>query len=306
MKRLRWAAVAAVALLPALASPPAHAARAATSYRAWHWNIAGNTMHHGSTTDGLVAAAVQSIQDNNAVFASLNEVCAQQFTAMINQLRAVDWPVDPANFARFETTIPGRSGGPCGGKDYGIALFSKQPLGPADRFTLPYDGNEPRHLLCAPLKSRPQLRFCTVHATFVDAYRATQLKAIFGHVDDYRADGDQVILAGDFNVGPDWARMDPYYSAQVNTPNNRNNTGHYREVDDADPVYCTGYGETTEEGAGGGGPCGTGGKIDMIFSHEDDYVASASTGDARSSPHSCGGKSCSDHRILVGLLTLGR
>ncbi|MEV5739130.1 hypothetical protein AB0L30_03645 [Microbispora rosea] len=90
MKRLRWAAVAAVALLPAPASPPAHAARAATSYRAWHWNIAGNTMHHGSTTDGLVAAAAQSIQDNNAVFASLNEVCAQQFTAMINQLRAVD------------------------------------------------------------------------------------------------------------------------------------------------------------------------------------------------------------------------
>ncbi|MEU7895069.1 endonuclease/exonuclease/phosphatase family protein [Nonomuraea sp. NPDC049152] len=303
MRRLTWILAAITALAPVVVPAQAQAA-SATSYRVWHWNIAGNTMHRASTTDGLVAAAARSIQDNGASFASLNELCVQQFDALIKSLREAGWPADPANFARFEATIPGRTGGPCAGKDYGIGLFSKRPLGKADRFTLPDDGNEPRKLLCAPLQEQPHLRFCTTHSTFVDAFRLPQLEAIFGRLDAYFARGDQVIVAGDFNVSPSIARMNRFYSAQVNTPNNDHNSGHYREVDDADPAACPGYGETTVEAAGGDGPCGTGVKIDMIFTHERDYVASASSGDAKSSPRTCGGKACSDHRILVGSVAL--
>ncbi|MEU6743377.1 endonuclease/exonuclease/phosphatase family protein [Streptosporangium sandarakinum] len=280
------------------------ASRATTSYRVLHWNVAGNTMHRGSTSDGLVTSIVDSIRGDGAVLVSLNELCLQQYDALISALRAAKWPADPENFARFAPTVPGRSGGPCGGKDYGIGMFSKQPLGGAARLTLPSDGGEPRKLMCAALRDRPRVRFCTTHATFVDAYRLPQLQAIFGQVDAYRANGDQVILAGDFNVSPDFGRMDRFYSSQVNTPYNRNNTGHYREVDDSDPVNCPGYGETTIEANNGGGPCGKGSKIDMIFVHEDDYVASASTGDAKPSPRSCGGAACSDHRVLIGQVAL--
>lgn len=305
MRRWTWTLAVVAALAPLLMSSTASAVGAASSYRVWHWNIAGNTLHQGSTTDGLVAAAARSIQDDAAGLVSLNEVCVQQFNALINELRAADWPVDPANFARFEATLPGRAGGPCVGKEYGIALFSKWPLGQADRITLPDDGNEPRKLLCAPLRDEPQTRFCTTHATFVDAYRLPQLEAIFGRLDDYRAGGGRVILAGDLNVAPDFARMNPFYSSQVNTQNNGQNTGHYREVDDADPANCPGYGERTVEADDGGGPCGSGTKIDMIFAHEEGYVPSASTGDAKPAPRTCASKPCSDHRILTGLVAFG-
>ncbi|MFI6497330.1 endonuclease/exonuclease/phosphatase family protein [Nonomuraea typhae] len=291
-----------LAVLAALAA--ATPAQAATPYRILHWNVAGNTLHKGSTTDGLIAAATSRIRGSGAAFASLNEVCRQQFDALIKSLRAAGWPADPANFARFETALPGRSGGPCQGEDYGIALFSRKPLGAADRTTLPDDGDEPRKLLCAALRDQPRTRFCTTHSTFVDAYRLPQLTAVFGKLDAYRARGEQVIIAGDFNAAPDFGRMNRFYSSQVDTPNNGGNYGHYREVDDADAANCPGYGARTVEAADGGGPCRTGTKIDMIFAHEDDYVAGSSSGEARPSPVSCGGRACSDHRILTGTVTL--
>ncbi|MFI6537913.1 endonuclease/exonuclease/phosphatase family protein [Nonomuraea sp. NPDC050547] len=300
VRKMAWALVAATLLTSLLGAP----ARAAVSHRVWHWNVAGNTMHKGSTTDGLIPAAVSSITGARAVFASVNELCQQQFDALIQRLRTAGWPEDPANFARFEATIPGRAGGPCQGKAYGIGLFSKKPLGAADRITLPYDGNEPRKLLCAPLREQKRLRFCTTHSTFVDAFRLPQLTAIFERMDAYRAAGDQVIVAGDFNAAPNFERMNRFYSSQVNTPNNDGNTGHFREVDDADAAACPGYGEGTLQKADGGGPCRTGTKIDMIFTHDGDYVAASSSGDARPSPTTCAGNACSDHRILTGTVTL--
>ncbi|MFI6294662.1 endonuclease/exonuclease/phosphatase family protein [Nonomuraea sp. NPDC050790] len=300
MRKPSWILAFVVVLASLLAAP----AQAATSYRVWHWNVAGNTMHKGSTTDGLMPAAVSSITASGAVFASVNELCQQQFDTLIQRLRSAGWPEDPANFARFEATIPGRTGGPCQGKAYGIGLFSKKPLGAADRITLPDDGNEVRKLLCAPPRDGSGPRFCTTHSTFVDAYRLPQLTAIFDRMDAYRAAGERVIVAGDFNAAPDFARMNRFYSTQVDTPNNDGNTGHFREVDDADPAACPGYGETTLQTSDGGGPCGKGTKIDMIFTHDTEYVAASSSGDAKPAPTTCGGKACSDHRILTGIVTL--
>lgn len=66
-----------------------------------------------------------------------------------------------------------------------------------------------------------------------------------------------VILAGDLNNQPDYARLDKWYSSSPNTPYNSANYGSYRELDDTD-TRCAGYGEVTVDN---GGPCGLGRKM---------------------------------------------
>ncbi|WP_226898996.1 endonuclease/exonuclease/phosphatase family protein [Nonomuraea phyllanthi] len=293
-------------VLVALAAPGAASATAESS-TIWHWNVAGNTLNHASTTNGMVRAAVSSITARGASFASFNELCENQYDALISGLRDAGWPADDANFARFVVTYPARSGGPCGGRDFGNAIFSRQPLGAAERITLPDDGmTEQRKMLCAPLKARPHLRFCTAHLTYVDAYRAAQLNAVLARLEAYHADGDTVVIAGDFNIQADAARLNGYYSSAVNTPNNRGNTGHYHELDDADQNNCPGYGELSVSTPDPRGPCGTGSKIDMIFVRED-RIAGPYSGDTLAPPTSCAGNPdglCSDHRALIGTVTL--
>ena len=84
---------------------------------------------------------------------------------------------------------------------------------------------------------------------------------------------------------------------------NPDNTGHYRELDDADPDHCLGYGENGVTEADPPSPCGPGKKIDLIFAREDvidgDYSA-----DSLAISQKCGGP-CSDHQILTGTVTVG-
>ncbi|MBZ6477796.1 endonuclease/exonuclease/phosphatase family protein [Streptomyces griseocarneus] len=267
--------------------------------------MAGDAMNHNSTTNGMVDAAAASIRGRDADFVALNEVCASQFRALVTRLRDAGWPVDGANFARFEGAYPAGHA-VCGGEEQGVAIFSKRPLGPADRFTLPDDGKrEKRKLLCAALKDRPHARFCATHLTFVDAYRKSQVDAVRAQLEEYHRRGDTVILAGDFNMQPDWGRMDDFYSAGVNTPHNDRNAGHYHELDDNDPAHCAGYGEPTVSTPDpqDAGPCGTGAKIDFIFARED-RIAGAYSADSLAPSTQCGGALCSDHRVLVGSVTV--
>lgn len=289
--------------LPAFAATATESTATAT-YTVWQWNVSGDEMNHNSTTNGMVSAAAKSIRNRNADFVALNELCASQYRALQQTLRDSGWPVDGTNFARFEGAYPaGRS--VCGGEEEGIAIFSKQPLGPADRFTLPDDGQrEKRKLLCAALKDKTHMRFCVTHLTFVDDYRKPQADYVRERLEDYHGKGDTVIVAGDFNMQPNWGRMDDFYSAGVNTPNNDRNTGHYRELDDNDPANCAGYGESTVSklDPGNAGPCGTGEKIDFIFARED-RIAGPYSADSLA-PESCGGALCSDHRVLIGSVTV--
>ncbi|TDD15909.1 endonuclease/exonuclease/phosphatase family protein [Nonomuraea diastatica] len=294
--------------LTALTVPgTAKASTSAESYTVWHWNVAGNTLNHGSATNGMVRAAVASIVARGASFVSFNELCINQYQALVTGLRNAGWPADGANFARFVVTYPATSGGPCSGKDYGNAIFSKQPLGAAERISLPDDGKtEKRKMLCAPLEARPRLRFCSTHTTYVDAYRSSQLNAVLRKLEAYHANGDTVVIAGDFNLQPNSARLDGYYSSTLNTPNNRGNTGRYRELDDADPNDCPGYGELTVSTPDSKGACGTGTKLDMIFAREDKITGTYS-GDSLAPPTTCAtnpGGLCSDHRVLLGAVTL--
>jgi endonuclease/exonuclease/phosphatase family metal-dependent hydrolase len=284
-------------------APPASAATVDATYRVWTWNIAGWAIHGGSTTDGLIPVLANSIRNRDAQFAAVNELCHNQYDAIRRNLRNSGWMQDPNNFARFTTTRSGR----CNGEDVGIALFSKAPLGSVNRFTLPDDGRpEARKLMCAPLLNRPHLRFCTTHITTSnevingEKINKQQLDYVRARLEDYHAAGDTVIIAGDFNAQPDYGRLNGWYSSSLDVPNNRNNTGRYRELDDTDS-RCPGYGERTQADTTGG-PCGLGVKIDLIFVRENTIVGSYS-GDSLAISSACGGP-CSNHRIVTGTVTV--
>lgn len=149
----RLAAVITLALL--VVTVPATAASAASvnvTYPVWAWNVAGQALHGGSTTDGLIRVLADSIRNRGAQFAALNELCWRQFKAVQANLLGSDWPEDAENFSRFEA----QSDTACDGEPYGVAIFSKAPLGPANRYALAVDNtNERRKLLCAPPAEPP-------------------------------------------------------------------------------------------------------------------------------------------------------
>ncbi|WP_203919325.1 endonuclease/exonuclease/phosphatase family protein [Rugosimonospora africana] len=279
------------------AAAGAPAATVDATYHVWTWNVAGWAIHRGSTTDGLITVLTNSIRNRAADFAALNELCWSQYKAVQANLRDSGWPQDVLNFSRFE---PHNSTG-CGGEPFGLAIFSKAPLGTADRYALADDGtSETRKLLCAPLSDRPHLRFCTTHLTPWDPdFNTAQLNQVLSYVESYNAAGDTVIIAGDFNAQPSYGRLDSWYSPSVNTTYNSGNRGAYRELDDTD-TRCIGYGENTV--ADGDGPCGPGKKIDLIFVRENRLVGTYD-GDSLDISDSCGGP-CSDHRITIGTVTV--
>ncbi|MFI6483739.1 endonuclease/exonuclease/phosphatase family protein [Nonomuraea sp. NPDC050663] len=313
MNHLRSALV--IALCAALiALPSSVSASALTTFNVWQWNVSGNKMHHGSTTDGLVSEAVNSILDSDAHLVAFNELCWGQYKALQSALRTAGWPNDSTNYSRF-ATILGPTAGVCNGnEDYGNAIFSKQPLSPASRFTLPPDGTrEQRNLLCAGLLTTPGARFCTTHITTSNALAANgkknnenQLNFVLDQMEAYRADGQTVVIAGDFNAQPDYGRLNNWYSSSLNTVNNGNNTGHYREMDDNDPTACLGYGAWTANAIPADpSPCAAvepRSKVDLIFVRED-RIAGTYTGNALAIPATCAGipeGACSDHRIVIG------
>lgn len=306
-------AMAAGIIAPLAAAPVASAAaQSTTTYNIWQWNVAGNTLHEGSATDGLVQAAVSSIVNRSADFVSFNELCYGQYSALKTQLTAAGWPADTGNFARWSASIAG-GGSVCGGDAYGDAIFSKQPLGAADYFSLPSDGTgENRQMLCAPLAAHVHVRFCSTHITTSNAldangvkYNVKQLNYVLAQLESYEAAGDSVIIAGDFNAQPNYDRLNAFYSSSVDTVNNSDNTGHYHELDDSDAANCPGYGEWTSTGTPGATPpCGGEAKIDEIFVREN-HISGSYSADSLAIPTTCAGMSaCSDHRVLTGTVSL--
>lgn len=276
------------------------AATTTRTFNIWHWNIAGNTLHNASTTDGLIEIIANSIVFNDAHFVTLNEVCRNQYDALIAALRSRGWPVDTANFARFVTTRAANTG-VCRDYAYGNALFSKEPLGTSENITLTdTHPTEHRKLLCAPLQSLPHMRICVTHITIESSYQSTQLSEVRNKVNQYIVAGDTVLLAGDLNVEPQHSALNLYYSSSVNTSVNGNNTGGYRELDDADSGNCLGHGEQTLGTTGGG--CGMGRKIDYVFVPQS-RLAGPYELDSHAIP-TCGSAPCSDHRMIEGSVTV--
>ncbi|NBE96006.1 endonuclease/exonuclease/phosphatase family protein [Nonomuraea sp. KC401] len=297
--RLLWTVAAFLVTTAALQTAPAPAASSATAtYKIWHWNMAGHHSHLGSTTNGIIQAIAGSISYRNPDFVSINEICRNQYSAVIDVLQGMGWPQNATNFARYEPVTAAGDPGYCAGHGIGIAIFSRFALGETLRQTLPYDGSgKQRKLLCSHVAARPGTRFCTTHLTTVAASKSAQLGQVHGVLESYRSRGDVPIIAGDFNVQPDSPLLDTWYDATVNTDANHGNTGRYHELDDREAV-CPGWGEQTTE-SNKLGACGQSGKVDLIFVPAERLARYSA--DAHPIGHVCGGnrdKPCSDHRIV--------
>lgn len=312
---MRWRArlcavlvAGALALLPGATT--AHAAVDQT-FNVWHWNIAGNTRHRGSTTTGVLEHAVNSIINRDADFVSFNEICWGQYQKVQDLLLARGWPASN-DFARFAATREPAPGVCNGTERFGHALFSRQDLGNSRQYELPWDGRAgTRKLLCAPLQANALMKFCSVHITTGPAEgqpdkRIPQLDYMLQLLDGFHAAGESYIVAGDFNVQPNYEHLDSYYAPSANTVYNPDNAGAHRELDDADPNYCRGYGEFTFTGAPElAPPCGGKSKLDLIMARESRIVGTYD-GDSLTPPEDCAvpERLCSDHRVTIGTVTL--
>ncbi|MFI1017805.1 endonuclease/exonuclease/phosphatase family protein [Streptomyces sp. NPDC020965] len=296
-----WVAPAGSAAVPGTAT-----------YKVWHWNVSGHEANYGSTQNGLVDAVLGSLAHRNPDFISLNEVCPDQYRAILKGLQDAGWPQSATNFARFEP-MPDVDADLCGndpGADqdpYGVAVFSRFAPTGTDRITLPYDGDKARKLLCVPIAGLPGApRFCTTHITFKPAFKTAQLHAVHTKMVEVTAAGGTVITAGDFNVQPHDPLFDTWYAPSVATPANGNNSGPFRELDDQDPV-CPGWGEQTTEGALAGA-CGQPAKVDLVFAAESrlvSYQADAlPVAQDRCRNRNGGYIACSNHRIVDATLTV--
>jgi endonuclease/exonuclease/phosphatase family metal-dependent hydrolase len=302
---VRWKArLCAMLLASAFFLAGAVAARAdvVQTFKVWDWNIAGHKMHVGSTTNGVVEASVASIVEADADFASFNEICWNQYKAIQARLAATGWPASN-DFSRFAATRDADDG-LCGGTgSFGQALFSRHDLGNSRQYELPWDGKAgTRKLLCAPLQSNSLMKFCTVHITTQSASRPQQLDAVLGLLNGFDAASETYIIAGDFNAQPHYDQLNAYYASSVNTPNNSNNTGAHRELDDAYPG-CPGYGDWTADVEPPTlSPCDGFWKVDSIFVREN-RIAGPYSAKALPIPTSCNGR-CADHRAITGTVSL--
>lgn len=306
--RLVLAGFLSLILLP-LTATAAHAETTAT-YRMMIWNVGGWKWNDNSTTNGMPKAVANAAVSTGADVIGINELCFDQMHAIQAELKAKNWPQDPANFSRFEATNQGGDGS-CDGEAGGIALFSRFALGNASRFTLPDDGRmEQRKLICAPPANQPKVKFCTTHITHLNTgdngvvgINSIQLQYVLDRVEEFEAAGHTVIIGGDFNAQPNYGRMDRWYSSTLNHANNPNNRGRWRELDDT-TTHCPGYGETTSPAGNTEGPCGTGKKLDLIFVRDDKYRG-AYDADSVAIPTCADSRPCSDHRMVYGVVTVG-
>lgn len=308
----------------------------AQDYSVWHWNVAGSAIHHGRTDTGLIENAIKSITAARPDFISFNEICQDQYEVLVARLAEAEGWAQPYAHARFSVTRAPATG-ICEGGGFGNALLSTHELGPSKEYLLPKDYTsaekaravaagrdvEDRKMLCAPLRDRPRMKFCTVHITGSNRPMPTaggsstkkkingqQLTAV-GRVLDSFAKARQVYLvAGDFNAQPDldqYKRLKPLLTKHT-------------ELDDANTSHCPGYGNWTAlpppRKSKGPPACGPHPKIDLIIARgklpEGSYSAKA-----LKIPGGCEAVgpddqitlpvtrvNCSDHRILTGRATV--
>ncbi len=264
------------------------------TYRVLHWNIAGGK-ENACATAGITRAVRRFVRDNDVDFVGLNEVCPSQFASIRDDLRNL-WGLEDGN--RFAAFV-----GDGTGRVVGNAIYSRFGLREVESQKVGEDRYGDRNLLCGEIAGQRQLRLCGTHLTPGDATARVQLGRVLTQIERWwTRDRDTVILTGDLNIHPNDSGLNSVYSAEANTPNNPNNRGRYREVDDNDPDHCRGYGERSVPSTGGG-PCGMGGKIDFIFARENRIVDDRYAGDTFNIPDDCTGV-CSDHRPVFGRLRL--
>jgi hypothetical protein len=253
------------------------------------WNIAGDAMHHGqgdpqpsnyATGKYITDKVVTEILHNDTIRATtsplsdqviaLSEVCYGQYKEIQNSLVAAGWPADKNNFSRYEKDqVTNTNGSPiCADSNNtdkgntslehtaGIAMFSRDPLGPADIYTIcqasyncniatdttPAPKNNPtlRKLLCASVlyaknangtyNQTSHLEFCATHVSTDSNHNAQELAYIQAKLKSYQNAGDTVITAGDFNDQPFSNNGDTSMTKYLYSDN--------IELDQQDPNHC--------------------------------------------------------------------
>lgn len=255
------------------------------TYRVLHWNIAGGK-EHNCRLDGIKRAVVRIASERDIDFIGLNEVCPNQYAAIRDTLER-RWGKQ-RTFSAFVR----------GGR-VGNAIFSRFALKDITRQEIGEDRYGKRNLLCGKVRDLPHLRFCSTHLS-PNSRARTQLDRVFNRLETWwRQRNDTVILSGDFNLEPNDRAFNDVYAPGANHPrNNPNNHGRYRELDDADKEHCRGYGERSVPRTGGG-PCGEGRRIDLIFTRANRIVDNRYFSNSLNIPSDCTGV-CSDHRPVIG------
>lgn len=275
---------------PRMDAGPAEPDEVERTWRVLHWNIAGGK--ENDCEPGLITrAVVRYVREHDVDFVGLNEVCPAQFAAIESALRD-HWALGPRfDFAAFVGDGQARV--------VGNALYSRLGVQNVTRQMVGADQYGARNLLCAQVAALPHLRVCSTHLTPGDATARVQLGRVLDQIEQWwDTRRDTVILTGDLNLTPNDPGLNAVYSDAASTRNNPDNRGRYRELDDADPAHCPGYGERSVPNTTGG-PCGAGGKIDFLFVRENRIVDGAYTGDTFDIPTDCTGV-CSDHRAVWG------
>lgn len=263
---------------------------ATMKFGTFHWNIAGGK-ENSCRADKIKRAVMRYVRNapQPIHFISLNEVCHSQYIAIRNALRNEWNKSNSANFSVFQSNS---------NRQIGSAIFSRRNLAGVTRKVLGHDQYGDRYLICGRQDGR-RIRVCTAHLSPADHKARAQLEIVLNKIERWWENRDNtVIIAGDFNIHPNDPGFNAMYAQALDTPNNRNNRGKYRELDDSDSNHCRGYGQRSQPWATGG-PCNTGGKIDFIFARANYIVNGNYSAKTFNIPRDCTGR-CSDHRALRG------
>ena len=200
---------------------------AATQYRFFQFNAAGNVRYGGDEQAAVDIA--NSIVAFRPHIATINEICLNQASALDSQLTARGYPMQ----VRHTQTIPAFvtfKGITC---HYGNALLSvgegSQPEAP-QTVLLPSAGLEQRALTCVRVTVPASTRACVTHVTNGQdadrsAVRDEQVRVVASNA---YVPGAAGVLGGDMNVSP---RGDAFHPDQLDPLYSWLGRGPYVEVE---------------------------------------------------------------------------
>jgi len=202
-------------------------AAAASQYRFFQFNTAGNVRYGGDVQAAIDIA--NSIVAFRPHVATINEICLNQATALDSQLTARGYPMQVRHTQTIPTFVTSK-GITC---RYGNALLSvgegSQPE-PAQTVLLPSAGLEQRALTCVRVTLPQSARACVTHLTNgSDADRSTvrdeQVRVVAASA---YVSGTAAVLGGDMNVTP---RGDAFHPDQLDPLYRWSGAGPFLEVE---------------------------------------------------------------------------
>lgn len=199
-------------------------AEAATSYEFLQFNMAGAS--GGNYGDTRVSQKViDSMKETWPDVVTLNEVCWQQFDYIRDRMDTYGYE---GRYGYNLTNV-----GNCDGKSYGNAIFVRANISGAGKTYLPkLSGHERRNVLCVRYDSRSVVA-CVTHINHRDdnsqqrLNQRDQIRKVRDVVHRHRADGNHVVIGGDFNVDPGDYQINSLYHSCYGG----NSAGIMHEVD---------------------------------------------------------------------------